>query len=281
MSTLDAFPRRPIAIRASRRTTLAAAGSAFGALLALAGALWFVVLFGPGLLHDARVWREGQSAPVTDVTGSCRVQLSWLPFSWCTLDVSYRAPDGSITTRPLSALTFVDFDRSVPPSVKVDPADDQAVALSWFADELPLRWLALSTAAGGLALLAGVIAGGTWTWLREIRLYRVLARDPNPVEARVIETRLVSSPGWAREIRFSYPAVDGSERTVKQRLRVLKGEHGVAPSYWTYEEPVRLSEGGDILLALASARGARLVKSSFEPFVLTDAEKQRIRMIAG
>ncbi len=215
------------------------------------------------------------------MAGSCTVKLSLLPFSWCTLDVSYRCVAGRVATQSVTALTFVDFDRSAPPSLKVDPGDDEAVALSWFVDALPARWVALVVASGGLAFLAAVIGGGAWALLSEFRLYRTLARDPKPVEARVVGMRLVSSPGWAREVRFSYRAADGSERTAKQRLRVLKGKRGVAPEHWTYEEPVLLSQGGDCLLALAGTRGARLVKTSFEPLVLTDAEKQRLRTVAA
>ena len=212
--------------------------------------------------------------PVTDVSGSCSTRVSWLPFSWCTLDVSYRDTIGNETTRPVSALTFFGFDRSASPSVKIDPHDDQGATLSWFATELPLRWLALLTASGGLLLLATVIGAGAWTLLREFRLYKVLARDPHPVEARVIEARLVSSPGWARELKFSCRGTDGRERTGKQRLKVLKGEHGVAPKDWTYEEPIYLSPLGDVVLALAGEREARLIKASLHPLVLTGAEKR-------
>ena len=56
-----------------------------------------------------------------------------------------------------------------------------------------------------------------------------------------------------------------------------KGEHGVAPEHWSYEEPVTLLQQGDVVLALAGDRGARLVKASFEPLVLTEAEKEQIR----
>ncbi len=276
LTALDSFPRRPIAVRAGRRTTLAAAGGALVALGALAAAIWFAALFGPGLLRDPRVWREGRPEPVTGMAGSCSTRLSWVPFSWCTLDVSYRGQDGRVVTRSVSALTFVDFDREAPPTVKVDPGDDGAVALSWFAEAMPLRWLALLTASGGLALLAGAIGGGVWASLREFRLYRTLARAPNPIGARVLGVRLVSSPGWAREVSFSYRGADGGERTGKQRLKVLKGEHGVAPEDWTYEEPIPVSERGDVLLALAGDGGARLVKTSFEPLVLTDEEKRRL-----
>ena len=249
--------------------TLAVAGSALVALAALAAAVWFSTMFGPGLLRDPQVWRDGRLVPVTSVSGSCTTKLSWLPFAWCDLDVSYHAADGRVVARPLSALTFVDFDRDTPPRLKVDPGDG-AVALSWFAEELPLRWLALLVASGGLMFLGCVIGGGVWALLREFRLYRALAQGPNPVAAEVLGVRLVSSPGWAREVRFSYRTADGVERKAKQRLKVLKGKHGVAPADWAYEEPIPLSPRGDVLLALASDHDARLVKASFEPLVLTD-----------
>ena len=202
VTALDAFPRRPIAVRAHWRTVLAAAGSALVALATLAGGLWFAALFGPSLVRDARVWQEGHPASITNIAGSCTTRLSWLPFSWCSLDVSYRGMNGSVLTQPISALTFIDFDRSTPPSLKVDPRDEEAITLSWFANDLPLRWLALVAASGGLVFLAGVIGAGVWALLRELRLYRTLARKPNPVGARVLAVRLVSNPGWAREVSF-------------------------------------------------------------------------------
>ena len=202
VTALDAFPRRPIAVRAGWRTVLATAGSALVALATLAGGIWFAAVFGPSLLRDPQVWREGRPATITDMAGSCTTRLSWLPFSWCSLDVSYLGTAGQVLKRSVSALTFIDFDRSAPPSLKVDPNDENTVALSWFADDLPLRWSALVTAAGGLIFLAGVIGAGVWALLREFRLYRALALEPNPVAARILAVRLVSNPGWAREVSF-------------------------------------------------------------------------------
>lgn len=281
VSPLDAFPRRPLAVRLGWRARLAAGGAGLIALAALVGAVWFAVLLGPGLLRDARLSHEGVAVPVTRVAGSCRVQVSWLPLAWCAFDVSHPAATGPAVTRSLSALTIVGIDSRAPPVLKVDPNDPDAASLNWLADELPLRWLALLVLSGGLALLAAVVGAGAWTLLREVRLYRSLARAPNPVAARVSGVRLVSSPGWARELTFRYRAPDGAERTDTQRLKVLKGEHGVPPETWTYETPIPLSARGDIVLALAGERGARLVKSSFEPLVLTDEEKERLRSAEG
>lgn len=275
-----AFPRRPLAVRLSARTALGAAGSAFAAVAALAGALWFVVLFGPGLLSDARVWREGRPTLLVDLSGSCTTKLSWLPFSWCDVNASYRDVDGRVVTQSVNALTFVDFDRTAPAQLKVDPSNEKTLALSWFAEALPLRWVALLTASGILAFLSCVLGAGVWVLLREHRLYRALGQDPHPVEAKVVGTRIVSNPSWAREVQFSYRAADGSERTSTQRLAVLKGAHGVAPKDWTYENPISLSSAGDVLLALANARGARLVKDSLAPFAMTELEKQRVRKAA-
>lgn len=280
VSALDAFPRRPIAVKAGWRTTVATAGSALGVLAPLAFAVWFAAIFGPGLLSDARVWREGRPVPVTDVAGSCFVELSLLPFSWCTLDVSYRGLDGTEVKRSVTALNIGGFDRDTPPVLKVDPGDDDTVALSWFVASLLGRRVAFAIVEGIFMLLAGAIGTGLWISLREWRLYRVLALDPNPVAATVLGMRLLSNPGWAREVTFSYPAPDGRERTAKQRLKVIRGERGVAPENWTYQEPILLSRRGDVLMALAGERGARLVKASFEPLVLTDAEKARLRTAA-
>lgn len=277
ISTLDAFPRRPIVVRSGWRTRLSLAGSALAVVVPWVVAIWFAVIFGPGLLADPRVWREGRSVPVTNVEGSCFVKLSLLPFSWCTLEISYEGFDGTEITRSVTAMNLGGFDSDEPPIVKIDPADEDTIALSWFVDSLVRRWLALALALPTFAVIGGVIGSGLWVSLREWRLYRLLAQHPNPVAVRVLNIRLLSNPGWAREVTFSYSAPDGCERTAKQRLKVIKGKRGVAPANWDYEEPITLCEPAGALMALTGDRGARLVKASFEPLVLTDAEKQRLR----
>ena len=145
-------------------------------------------------------------------------------------------------------------------------------AASILGNERPSRWLALSVLSGGLLLLGGILGGGVWALLRQGRLWRVLARQPRPVAAELLGTRLVSNPGWAREYRFRY-ALNGTTRMGRQRLRVLKGSRGVPPDRWRYEEPIPLVPNGTRLLALA---GALLVQASYTPLVLTETEKAGI-----
>ena len=270
---LAAFPRRPLAVHAGWRSTLGSLAAAAAVLAFVGGAAYFTWSDGRELLQEARIWDTGRPVPALGWRWRCRTQLV---LSQCDVDVSYEARPGQTVTLPASALVFMGMDESPPPlQVKVDPEDPERFAASILVNERPSRWLALGLLSGGLLLLAGIIGSGVWALLRQGRLWRALARQPRPVAAELLGTRLVSNPGWAREYSFSY-ALDGTTRTGRQRLRVLKGSHGVPPDQWRYEEPIQLVPGGTRLLALAGPRGALLVHASYTPLVLTETEKAGI-----
>ncbi len=270
---LAAFPRRPLAVHAGWRSTLGSLAAAAAVLAFVGGAAYFTWSDGRELLQEARIWDTGRPVPALGWRWRCRTQLV---LSQCDVDVSYEARPGQTVTLPASALVFMGMDESPPPlQVKVDPEDPERFAASILVNERPSRWLALGLLSGGLLLLAGIIGSGVWALLRQGRLWRALARQPRPVAAELLGTRLVSNPGWAREYSFRY-ALDGTTRTGRQRLRVLKGSHGVPPDQWRYEEPIQLVPGGTRLLALAGPRGALLVHASYTPLVLTETEKAGI-----
>jgi len=62
---------------------------------------------------------------------------------------------------------------------------------------------------------------------------------------------------------------------------VLRGAHGVAPQDWTCEAPIPPASSPGRVLVLVGTRGARLVKTSFAPLVLSDEEQQRVRDAAA
>ena len=274
---LAAFPRRPLEIRAGWRSTLGSL-AAIGAVLAcLGGAAFFAWSEGRDLLEEARIWNTGRPVPALGWRWRCRNQLV---LAQCSVDVSYEASPGRTITAPASVLVLLGLDEAPPPlQVKVDPEHPDRFAASILVNERPSRWLAVALLSGALLLLGGSIGGGTWVFLRQGRLWRALARQPHPVVADVVGTRLISNPSWAREYSFRY-TLDGTVRTARQRLRVLKGSHGVPPEGWRYEEPIPLGPEGTRLLALAGPRGALLVHSSFAPLVLTEAEKASIAAAA-
>ena len=276
-----AFPRRRVRTRASARDLLVIAGSAAMALALLAFAVWMVAQYGPGLLRDSASWREGERVQVLGLDQGCTVKISWLPLARCDARARYLGSDGAPHTQTLRALTFFGIDPSRPAELRVDAARGGRAVLSWYVDELPLRWLAEAVLVGALLLLAGVVGRGAAALVREFRLYRALAAAPRPALAQIVAERLVSSPGWAREIVFSYRTLAGVEATATQRLRVLRGAHGVAPTDWTYEAPIALASSPRSVLALVGARGARLVKQSFAPLVLSAEEQQRVREAAA
>ena len=270
---LAAFPRRRLAVRAGWRSTLGSLAAAAMALACVSGAAFFAWSYGRDLLQEARIWDTGRPVPALGWKWRCRTQLV---LADCNVDVSYEASPGRTVTLPASALVMFSMDDNPPPlQVKVDPEHPDRFAASVLVDERPSRWMALAVLSGGLLLLGGIVGGGAWALLHQRRLWRSLALQPRPVAAEVVGTRLVSNPGWAREYSFRYE-LDGLVRTGRQRLRVLKGSHGVPPEGWRYEEPVPLDPGGTRLLALAGPDGALLVPSSFAPLVLTDAEKARV-----
>lgn len=270
---LAAFPRRPLAVRAGWRSTLGSLAAAAGVLACLGGAAYFTWSEGGELLQEARIWDTGRPVPALGWRWRCRTQLV---LSQCDVDVSYEASPGRTVTLPATALVFMGMDDAPPPlQVKVDPQNPERFAASILVNERPSRWLALSMLSGGLLLLGGILGGGVWALLRQGRLWRVLARQPRPVAAELLGTRLVSNPGWAREYRFRY-ALNGTTRLGRQRLRVLKGSRGVPPDRWRYEEPIPLVPNGTRLLALAGPRGALLVQASYTPLVLTETEKAAI-----
>lgn len=270
---LAAFPRRPLAVRAGWRSTLGNLAASAAVLACLGGAAYFTWSEGRELLQEARIWDTGRPVPALGWRWRCRTQLV---LSQCDVDVSYEASPGRTVTLPATALVFLGMDESPPPlQVKVDPENSERFAASILVNERASRWLALAVLSGGLLLLGSIIGGGIWALLRQGRLWRALAGQPRPVAAELLGTRLVRSPGWAREYRFRY-ALDGMTRTTRQRLRVLKGSRGVPPQGWRYEEPILLVPNGTRLLALAGPRGALLVHANFTPLVLTDAEKAGI-----
>lgn len=274
---LAAFPRRLLAVRAGWRSTLGSLAAAAMVLACLGGAAFFAWSDGGELLQEARIWDTGRPVPALGWRGRCRTQFV---LAQCNVDVSYEASPGQTVTAPASALVMLGMDDDPPPlQVKVDPEHPDRFAASVLVNERPSRWLALAVLSGGLLLLGGSIGASTWALLRQGRLWRALARQPRPVAAEVVGTRLVDFPGWAWEYSFRYE-LDGMVRTGRQRLRVLKGSHGVSPEGWRYEEPISLGPGGTRLLALAGPGGALLVPSSFAPLVLTDAEKARVAAAA-
>ena len=270
---LAAFPRRPLAVRAGWRSTLGNLAAVAAVLACLGGAAYFTWSEGRELLEEARIWDIGRPVPALGWRWRCRTQLV---LSQCDVDVSYEASPGWTVTLPATALVFLGMDETPPPlQVKVDPEDPERFAASILVNEHPSRWLALGLLSGGLLLLGCIIGGGVWVLLRQGRRWRARARQPRPVAAELLGTRLVSNPGWAREYRFRY-ALDGTTRMGRQRLRVLKGSRGVPPDRWRYEEPIPLVPNGTRLLALAGPGGALLVQASFTPLVLTETEKAGI-----
>lgn len=276
---IGAFPRREIAVRAGWRARLALAGSAIMVAAMLAGAIFIGASEGLQIREDQRIWDQGRPVPAEDVRGRCRTNI--LMVSQCSLTVTYAQGSGRSSTTQLSALVFGGLDSPLPePVVKVDPADPDRVVLNAMVDAAPQRWIAVAGLTGGLLVLSALVGFGVWIGLRESRLWRILARDPRPVAARVLSSRYVSTPNHAHEITFDYDGPDGP-RTARQRLAVIPAKQGTPASQWRYREPIPLDAKGSRLLALAGPHGALLVPADFRPLVLTEAEESAILAARG
>lgn len=240
----------------------------------LAGAAFIGISQSREILQDQRIWKEGRQLAVKDVHGRCRSNL--LLAAQCSLTVSYEPSPGKSEETEVSALVFGGLDNPLPrPVAKVDPADPRNLALNAMVDAAAERWIAAAELTGGLAFLSAVIAFGVWMALREARLWRILVKDPQPVAARVIASRYVKNPEYAREITFEVDGPEGLRRS-KQRLGIVPANPGVYDRKSRYREPVPLDPQGTRLLALTSPKGALLVATDFRPLVLTDEEKTAI-----
>jgi hypothetical protein len=276
-----AFPEGPIAVRATWRDRLSLWGG--GALvLAMIGLAGFLSLHSAtGILSDAYTWRHGVTVAEGRVGGSCTNHLSLLPISNCHLTLDYRLhKDDAPRHAEVDADLFAGIGDDERPVIKADPAHPERASVSWIAERKPERWLVAAIISGGLGFLAIIISGGVLYQSRELRLYRALARAPHPIVVTLTDMRFLTNPNYAMLWRFEGER-DGWRIVGKQRLKVLKGTHGVPINRWIYEEPLLVAgdDGSGLprALALADERGrARLVKTNFHPLVLSADDQARI-----
>jgi len=274
MDALSAFPRRPLQVRLGLKQGAALAAAAVIGSAMLAGFIFLGATFGMNLLREPRVWTNGQEAPIESLRGECRIQISLLPLSYCSLDLTYRSPDGAVRAKEILALLYAGMKPSDKAELKIDPENPDDVALSWLINRIEERWIVLV----GLCLvglgLGALICAGLIKSLSEWRLYRAMGRAPRPIAATIVDMRHVTNPNYAREYTFRYRA-DGQEKQSRQRLRVLKGMHGLAPEQWDYEAPILLDDSKALALLGPNGR-ALLVLRSFYPLVLAEDERQKI-----
>ena len=194
----------------------------------------------------------------------------------CDLFATYERTPGQIVRHEVSGLIFGGLDSPLPqPVVKVDPADPDRFALNAMIDQTGARWFALAEISLAVLIVCALIGLGVWIGLRDVWLWRALARDPQPQAVRVTGSRLVRIPAPAREVSFEYQHA-GRSWQARQRFPVLPAKRGTPRSQWRYEEPIRLDAPNTSCLALVGARGARLVPVTFRPLVLTDEEREGV-----
>jgi hypothetical protein len=276
-----AFPRRPLHVRASARQRAFLGFSLAVALACEAGAAWFAATLLPPLLREGAAWPAGAPVAAGPIAVHCHVELRWLPLASCAARGTWTDLAGRTQPFEASIVTLVGVDRDPAPELRLDPARPGLPMLSTFVAERPLRSAAAAVLVGGLAFLGAVVAVGAWLLLRDLRAHRALARNPWPVEARVVAERIVGNPEWAREIRFRARLIGGRETETVQRLAVVAGERGVPPERWTDAAPVALGGDPTRLLALVDDRRARLVLETLAPFDVEPAERDALLAAAA
>ena len=279
-----AFPRRPLRVRASGRQRAFIAFSAAMALAAWVGAAWLAVELVPPLLRDASAWETARPVAHGLLKIRCDTERSWLPLARCRATGSWTDLAGRTQPFDETIVTLFGVGDARRPELRVaiSPSGSPgSPMLSVFVAELPLRSAAGLILVGGLAGLGGVVLGGAWLLLRDLRAWRALARNPWPVEARLVADRIVANPEWAHEFRFRARLLDAREIETSQRLAVVSGEHGVPPERWTYVRPVRLGGDPARLLALVDDRRARLATETLAPLVLTPEEREAVLRAAA
>lgn len=279
MDAISAFPRRPLRVRLGFKQGAALAMAAIVGAAMLAGFLFLGATFGSDLLREPQVWREGREVPIESLKGACRTKISFLPLSDCSVTLTYRAPGGTVRTKEILALVFGGMKPRESARLKIDPENPDSVALSWLINRIEERWIVLvGLCLAGLGLGA-LICAGLIKSLSEWRLYKAMGRSPYPILVTFLKKRHVANPNYAWEYSFRYE-VDGVTRHGRQRLRVLKGEHGVPPEKWDYEVPIMVGE--ETALALLNPKGrALLVPQSFRPFLMKKDEVQNVLSAAG
>jgi hypothetical protein len=281
---LDVFPRREIEVEMTWRERLAIGTIYLGTIVILVVIGWVIFTIAPGIVHDEKIWTEGVVTKSQNVGSRCVNHYSG-PVAGCSVEVSYLLPTGEAYKGTTTAELFGSVNRYAPFIVKVDPQDPRSFAISWFADRIMERWTILGAFVLVLAFLNISIIGRELSVVRELRLYRSLARDPSPVLVTVTGIKHVihpsytmSVPSYGKEYAFEDMS-DGRSITGKQEMKLLKikGATLLKTGRSIYEEPVVLERDRTKALALADGFGkALLVKTSFKPLKLTEDEKRRI-----
>ena len=280
-AAIAAFPRRPLKLHFGWRAHVAIWGGLAMVTAVLGWLAYTAATEAPELLQERRLWTTGRTVPAFGVQGECTNYVNLLLLSYCTLFVTYEKAPGQAVRHEVAGIIYGGLDSELPrPVVKVDPADPDRFALNAMVEQSGARWLALGEIGACGLVISALVALGVWLGLRDLFVWRALARDPQPSAVRLTGSRLVRTPNNAREVSFEYWQGDRL-RTVRQRFPVLPARRGTPRSAWRYEAPIRLDADGGQGLALIGARGARLVPTNVRPLVMTEEERSSLLAAAG
>ena len=269
--SIDAFPRRPIAVRMQIGDKLSLVLGALVFAGSLAFGVWLIADNIPNILNERTIFETGTQTK-GDASATCA--SSKLGIKRCVFEVDYVGAVGQRKSGELTMLLWGDPERDQRVVIRFDPENDSRFAISWGVE----RWLNRAITASVLALvtlgLGGLIGAAIRLTLRDWLLLRKLAANPDPVPARIIHVKRVTYPSYAQEYTFEWEGLEGSA-TATQRFPIIRS-HQRDSSTWQYSEPLFISPSRTMALGLRGPRSAVLVEGSLNALLLGEEEKSRV-----
>jgi hypothetical protein len=259
---LAAFPKRRLGLAQGTGTVKKALVLLLCALFFAGCFLVFALAFGPGVLEDIRLSKEGKRAVERNVSG----QINGPRFiNWADLKLDYAIPGrgpnrgGTSFSRNKDIFFVGDLDESKEPFIVYLENDPSIATASYALDLLLNREITLVVSLViELAFVIMAIAG----CFRVAAIGRSLRRaadHPDPIEVMIVRSRF-----YRRRHYISYEWQNGGRRR--------------ATVAWRQDcDPLFTGPTRERALAIKGPDGyAHLVDSVFRPFELTEEERERV-----
>ena len=261
----SALPDRPITVRPPQTVGPASAAGLFALLFGLlAGAVWWL---GPDLVRDWRIDGEvvrAESARIEEARCRSRLML----FTVC--DVTFLT--GRAADAPRQTLWYFFIDRVGQEPIALvrpkagDASDPASITTNLGLDKLYHRLLALALIVGLLAFCIVLSAQVQW---QGVIIRRALAGLSGQRLVPVVVTLEGSVLAGRKRRRWTYLYnVSLHNEGGRQERAFVEFARGI--------EPLLVSQGGKVALALASANGGvpMLLDATLSALDLTEAERQ-------
>lgn len=259
---LAAFPKRRLGLAEGAGTARKVFVLLLCALFFAGCFLVFALAFGPGVLEDIRLSKEGKRAVERNVSG----QINGPRFiNWADLKLDYaipgRGPNGGANSFSRNKDIFFvgDLDESKEPFIVYLENDPSIATASYALDLLLNREITLAVSLAIELAFAMMAIVGCFRVTAIGRSLRRAADHPEPIEVAIVRSRF-----YRRRHHIRYEWQNG-------RLRQ-------ATVIWRQDrDPLFTGPTHDRALAIKGPDGyAHLVDSDFRPFELTEEERERV-----